>query len=57
MYKDGNEFRRLCLMLNKSMSVTQIKRKIEEEFMELFSGEMPFLVGRVEDESGFVLSN
>lgn len=44
-------------MLNKSMSVTQIKRKIEEEFMELFSGEMPFLVGRVEDESGFVLSN
>ena len=57
LFRQGSEFRRLCVMLEPQMIVTEVKKKIDEEFIELFPGESHFQVGRIEDENSFVLSN
>lgn len=39
------------------MYISELKRKIEKEFVDLFPSEPPYIVAKIEDESGFSLSN
>lgn len=37
--------------------ISDLKRKIEKEFSDLFPNENPFVVAKLEDEFGYSLSN
>jgi hypothetical protein len=37
--------------------VYELKRKVEREYAELFPSEPPFVVSKIEDASGYALSN
>lgn len=39
------------------MRISDLKRKIEKEFLDLFPSEQPFIVAKLEDEYGYSLSN
>lgn len=51
------EYKKLILMVERTCKVSLLKRKIEQEFAELFPGERPFVCGKVEDQYGYSLSN
>lgn len=44
-------------MINSSQMIYELKRKVEREYSELFPGEPPFVVSKIEDASGYALSN
>ena len=37
--------------------ISELKRKIEKEFIDLFPGEQHFIVAKLQDEYGYSLSN
>lgn len=39
------------------MRISELKRKIENEFVDLFPAEQPFVVAKLEDQHGYSLSN
>ena len=39
------------------MTISEIKWKIEWEFVDLFPSESPFICAKIEDENGYSLSN
>lgn len=39
------------------MRVSDLKRKIEKEFVDLFPDETPYIVAKLEDTQGFSMSN
>jgi hypothetical protein len=47
----------MLLIVAGPQMVYELKRKIEKEFSELFPHEPPFVVAKLEDKSGFALSN
>jgi len=44
-------------MVDGPTKVYELKRKVEKEFSELFPHEPPYVVAKLEDHSGFALSN
>ena len=48
---------KLIIMTSNEMYISDLKRKIETEFEDLFPSEPPYIVAKIEDESGFSLSN
>ena len=46
---------KLIILVAPSMSIKQLKQKIELEFAELFPREEPYFVGKIEDASGYSL--
>mmetsp|Transcript_20330 Transcript_20330/g.37956 ORF Transcript_20330/g.37956 Transcript_20330/m.37956 type:complete len:663 (+) Transcript_20330:3853-5841(+) len=51
------EYKKLMLMVERTCKISMLKRKIEQEFAELFPGERPFVCGKLEDQYGYSLSN
>lgn len=51
------EQRKLIVMVEGSTRISMLKRKIEQEFTELFPREKPFIVSKIEDQYGYSLSN
>tara|TARA_B110000285_G_scaffold226828_1_gene287167 strand:- start:692 stop:868 length:177 start_codon:yes stop_codon:yes gene_type:complete len=47
----------MMLVMNGQEKVSNLKRAIEREFMELFPVENPYVVAKLEDANGFSLSN
>lgn len=47
----------LYLIIIASARISDLKRKIEKEFCDLFPNEPPFVVAKLEDEYGYSLSN
>ena len=50
--KQGNSddaYKKMLLMIEDSFKVMDLKRRIEREFAELFPGEPPYVVAKVED--------
>lgn len=56
-FQQDSDFKKLVLMISSSQMVYELKRKIEREYSELFPGEPPFVVSKIEDASGYALSN
>ena len=44
-------------MTDMNSRISDIKRKIVKEFIDLFSNEPPYIVAKLEDEYGYSLSN
>ncbi|CAG9330504.1 unnamed protein product [Blepharisma stoltei] len=51
------EYKKLILMVETTVKISMLKRKIEQEFTELFPIERPFICGKVDDQYGYSLSN
>lgn len=51
------EYKKLIVMVDTSLRVSMLKRKIEQEFTELFPSEKPFICSKLEDQYGYSLSN
>ena len=51
------EQRKLIVMVEGTTRISMLKRKIEQEFTELFPREKPFIVSKIEDQYGYSLSN
>ena len=51
------EYKKLIVMVDPSLRVSMLKRKIEQEFTELFPAEKPFICSKLEDQYGYSLSN
>ncbi len=58
------EFQKLITMIRgrpclkqADAKVSELKRKIEREFADLFPGEQHFIVAKLQDEYGYSLSN
>ena len=51
------EYKKLIVMVDTSQRVSMLKRKIEQEFTELFPAEKPFICSKIEDQYGYSLSN
>ena len=51
------EYKKLIVMVDTSLKVSMLKRKIEQEFTELFPVEKPFICSKLEDQYGYSLSN
>ena len=43
--------------MSANMTISEIKWKIEREFVDLFPSEAPFICAKIEDENGYSLSN
>ena len=56
-YEGLDDYKKLSIMSNNSMLISELKRKIEKEFVDLFPSEPPYIVAKLEDEKGFSLSN
>ena len=56
-YEGDEDYKKLSIMTNSNMYISELKRKIEKEFVDLFPSEPPFIVAKLEDEKGFSLSN
>lgn len=44
-------------MISQTSPVYELKRKIENEFSELFPNEHPFVVAKLQDSNGYILSS
>ena len=53
----SDEYKKLVLMIDNTAQVSDLKRRIEREFAELFPVEPPYVVAKIEDKAGFALSN
>lgn len=42
-------------MASPSMTIKQLKQKVEMEFAEIFTREEPYFVGKIDDSSGYTL--
>jgi Cdc14 phosphatase binding protein N-terminus len=51
------EYKKLIVMVDTSLRVSMLKRKVEQEFTELFPMEKPFICSKLEDQYGYSLSN
>ena len=49
--------KKMLLMIEDSLTVIDLKRRIEREFAELFPAEPPYVVAKIEDSNGFAFSN
>lgn len=47
----------MIVVMNGSDKIYTLKRAIEKEFMDLFPMEQPYVVAKIEDASGYSLSN
>lgn len=56
-YESDVDYKRLILMIDPGSKISDLKRKIEKEFSDLFPNEPPFIVAKLEDEYGYSLSN
>lgn len=51
------EYKKFIIMTDSSMRISNLKRRIEQEFAELFPLEKPFICSKLEDQYGYSLSN
>lgn len=51
------EYKKLILMVESTVRISMLKRKVEQEFTELFPVERPFICGKIDDQYGYSLSN
>lgn len=56
-YEGKVDYKKMLFMVDGPTKVYELKRKIEKEFCELFPHEPPYVVAKLEDQSGFALSN
>lgn len=56
-YEGDEDYKKLSIMSHNSMYISELKRKIEKEFVDLFPSEPPYIVAKIEDQHGFSLSN
>mmetsp|Transcript_45194 Transcript_45194/g.32995 ORF Transcript_45194/g.32995 Transcript_45194/m.32995 type:complete len:122 (+) Transcript_45194:77-442(+) len=56
-YESDIDYKRLTLMIDSNARISDLKRKVEKEFVDLFPNEPPFIVAKLEDEYGYSLSN
>ena len=56
-YGSSDPYKKMMLVMNGQEKVSNLKRAIEREFMELFPVENPYVVAKLEDANGFSLSN
>jgi hypothetical protein len=54
---DSLSLRKFSLTVNRKKTITQLKRQIEKEYSELFPHEKQLICAKLEDESGYSLSN
>ena len=56
-YEQDIDYKRITVMIDPTQRISELKRKIEREFVDLFPNEPPYIVAKLEDEYGYSLSN
>lgn len=51
------DMKKLIVMTEGNMRISMLKRRIEQEYSELFPREKPLIVSKIEDQHGYSLSN
>jgi hypothetical protein len=53
----NKEYKKMMVVMNGSDKIYTLKRAIDKEVMDLFPMEQPYVVAKIEDASGYSLSN
>lgn len=56
-YGGNEEYKKMMIVVNAAEKIYSLKRAIEREFLDLFPNEPPYVVAKLEDATGFSLSN
>ena len=51
------DFKKLILMVDGEITISQLKRQVEREYSDLFPFDEPFICSKIEDNYGYALSN
>jgi len=56
-YGSTDEYKKMMLVIQSDKTIYELKRTIEQEFLDLFPNEPPYIVAKIEDNFGFSISN